>query len=604
MNKPKLLLSLLALAGGLALAPLLAAQEAATAAVTTAQPAADATPPAADAPKSLHQKIHDAIHDKVRAAVKIGGGDSGNIEIGKHVLKITPHANGEAEVSIDGKDEGEGRHGRHDNAVVTIGRDASLPADGHADAVVAVLGNATSAGTVEDAVVAVLGDVDVTGPVGQAVVAVFGNARVDGSVHGDVVAVMGDLELGPNAVIDGQVSTVGGELKRDPAAQIKGSVQTVTMFAGGSGALAGLHAWIRHALLLGRPLAIAPGLGWAWAIAGVFLALYLLVALLFHTGVERCVRTMEESPGKAVLASVLALLLKPIVFLLVFVTVIGIILMPFLAIAVWVMGLFGKAVALAWLGHRVLPRRESPTPAFTVLAVLAGGLIVTALYLVPVLGFIVYKGFDILGFGIVLYTLLQLWRASRAEASPPPAEAASPAAGATGGTAGAAASMAGAAAGEPSAAQPAADPAAAAPSAPATPRPAPAAMASSYPRAGFWVRMAALFVDLVLVGVVCEVLHIRTHGSVLVVLAAYGAIMWKLRGATVGDIIFNLRVLRDDGREMDWPTSVVRALGCFLSFVVIFLGFIWIAFDGQRQGWHDKIAGTLVVRVPRAQPLV
>ena len=43
----------------------------------------------------------------------------------------------------------------------------------------------------------------------------------------------------------------------------------------------------------------------------------------------------------------------------------------------------------------------------------------------------------------------------------------------------------------------------------------------------------------------------------------------------------------------------MRALGCFLSLAVVGLGFIWIAFDGAHQAWHDKIAGTVVVRVPK-----
>jgi len=63
-------------------------------------------------------------------------------------------------------------------------------------------------------------------------------------------------------------------------------------------------------------------------------------------------------------------------------------------------------------------------------------------------------------------------------------------------------------------------------------------------------------------------------------------------------------VVRIDARPVDWPTAIVRALGCFISIVVIGLGFIWIAFDPEKQGWHDKIAGTVVVRVPNTVPLV
>jgi uncharacterized RDD family membrane protein YckC len=65
-----------------------------------------------------------------------------------------------------------------------------------------------------------------------------------------------------------------------------------------------------------------------------------------------------------------------------------------------------------------------------------------------------------------------------------------------------------------------------------------------------------------------------------------------------------LQVVRLDGREIDWATAIVRALGCFLSLAAAGLGFIWIAFDNGKQAWHDKIAGTVVVRTAKGLPLV
>ena len=56
--------------------------------------------------------------------------------------------------------------------------------------------------------------------------------------------------------------------------------------------------------------------------------------------------------------------------------------------------------------------------------------------------------------------------------------------------------------------------------------------------------------------------------------------------------------------RLDWPTCIVRALSCFLSLIVGGLGFLWIVFDVDRQAWHDKIAGTAVVRVPPGRSLV
>ena len=112
----------------------------------------------------------------------------------------------------------------------------------------------------------------------------------------------------------------------------------------------------------------------------------------------------------------------------------------------------------------------------------------------------------------------------------------------------------------------------------------------------------ALLIDAILVGVLLSVL--QAHHLHLLVLAAYGAVMWKLRGSTIGGIVFDLRVVRLDGREVDWETAIVRALSCFLSLAVAGLGFIWIAFDHENQAWHDKIAGTVVVRAAKGAPLV
>lgn len=125
---------------------------------------------------------------------------------------------------------------------------------------------------------------------------------------------------------------------------------------------------------------------------------------------------------------------------------------------------------------------------------------------------------------------------------------------------------------------------------------------ATLPRAGFWIRMLALLIDVVLIGTVLAM--IGKPNSILLVLAGYGALMWKLRGTTVGGIICNLRVARIDGEPLGWDTAIIRALGCFLSLVVAGLGFFWIAFDREHQGWHDKIAGTVVVLVPKGRGLL
>jgi uncharacterized RDD family membrane protein YckC len=115
--------------------------------------------------------------------------------------------------------------------------------------------------------------------------------------------------------------------------------------------------------------------------------------------------------------------------------------------------------------------------------------------------------------------------------------------------------------------------------------------------------MAALLLDALLVAILMRAVH-HMFDAQLLVLAIYGAVMWKMRGSTVGGIVFDLQVVRLDDRPIDWETAIIRALGCFLSLAVIGLGFFWIAFDAGKQAWHDKIAGTVVVRVRKGVPLV
>jgi uncharacterized RDD family membrane protein YckC len=469
------------------------------------------------------------------------------------------------------------RHHHHDNDLVSIGHGSNLAHGEHADSVVSVFGSSTSDGEAE-VVVSVFGNTRVTGPLSDSAVAVLGNTYVDSAVDGDAVAVLGNIELGPNAEIGGNVVAVGGAVKRDPAAIIHGNVRTV---AGNFVELGWLQPWIDHCLLYARPLAFVPGIGWAWRLALACLALYIGLALLFRPAVMRCVETIETKPGATILASLLTVLLIPILLVLLCITVIGIAAVPFLMFALLCVGFFGKAVMLAWLGRRCIKHAEGPGshPAF---AVLIGGIIVLALYVVPVVGFVVFKLLGLMGIGVVVYTLVlgaQAHRAARDAGlhspTPPRAEAA-PAA--------AAAPVAAAAA-----------PAAAAAVPPAAPPPSPAVTAA-LPHAGFWIRIAALLLDALLIGMLLGVLR-HSHNVELVALAVYGAVMWKLRGATLGGTVFDLRVVRLDGRPIEWETAIIRALGCFLSLAVAGLGFFWIAFDQGKQAWHDKIAGTVVVRV-------
>lgn len=500
------------------------------------------------------------------------------------------------------------RSHRQDSDLVNVGHDSTLAEGQKSDSVVSIFGSSTSDGETDD-VVSVFGDTRVTGTVHDSAVAVVGDVYIDGKVEGNAVAVLGNMELGPHAEVEGDVLAIGGTMRRDPAAVVHGGMQDYfSLDFGGAG---WLRTWIHHCLLFGRPLALAPGLGWAWGLALSFLALYAGLALVFRDGITRCVETFETQPGQSVLAALMAMLLTPVLVVLLFITVVGIAAVPFVVFGLFCAGLFGKAVMLAWLGRRVTDKRMVGPMSHPAVAVLIGGVLVTALYLVPFIGFIVYKLLGVLGLGAVVYTLILGARAHQAAkatnrpvpVSPPPSSAA--AAGGASAAASAASSGAAAASGASEASSAAGSPGIASPlgggpSVASAPPHSP--ITAALPRAGFWVRMIALLLDAILIGFLMSVLHIQ-HLELLA-LAAYGAVMWKTRGTTIGGIVLDLRVVRLDGREIDWETAIVRALGCFLSLVVAGLGFFWIAFDHNSQGWHDKIAGTVVVRVARGTPLI
>jgi uncharacterized RDD family membrane protein YckC len=109
------------------------------------------------------------------------------------------------------------------------------------------------------------------------------------------------------------------------------------------------------------------------------------------------------------------------------------------------------------------------------------------------------------------------------------------------------------------------------------------------------MRTGAMAIDIVIVAVPSHLLDHSGSGTFFVLLATYATVMWKLKGTTVGGLICHLHIVRLDGRPIDWPTAVVRTLGCFISLCAVGLGFIWVAFDPERQSWHDKLAGTTAV---------
>jgi uncharacterized RDD family membrane protein YckC len=84
---------------------------------------------------------------------------------------------------------------------------------------------------------------------------------------------------------------------------------------------------------------------------------------------------------------------------------------------------------------------------------------------------------------------------------------------------------------------------------------------------------------------------------VLFLILLYFPFFWARGGQTPGMWPFGLRVVRDlDGGRIGWGAALLRMLGMYVASAVFYLGFIWILVDKRRRGFHDLIAGTVVVK--------
>jgi uncharacterized RDD family membrane protein YckC len=131
----------------------------------------------------------------------------------------------------------------------------------------------------------------------------------------------------------------------------------------------------------------------------------------------------------------------------------------------------------------------------------------------------------------------------------------------------------------------------------------PAAVAGDlalFPRATFLDRVAAFALDCLLVGIGVQVLDFSSHGGWFpLMLFAYHVAFWAWKGTTLGGIVVGLRVIRMQGTDVRPADALVRGLASIFSLVALGIGCFWMLQDPERQMWHDKIAGTLVVKMPR-----
>ncbi|MFA5234327.1 MAG: RDD family protein [Sulfurimonas sp.] len=140
----------------------------------------------------------------------------------------------------------------------------------------------------------------------------------------------------------------------------------------------------------------------------------------------------------------------------------------------------------------------------------------------------------------------------------------------------------------------------------------------SYEYAGFWVRVGASLIDLALLLMITLPLTLMIYGSDMVwnsediilgpadFLINYSLpffatiIFWMYKSATPGKMVLHLKVLDEiTGDKLTIGQSIGRYFAYIPAMLIFMLGIFWVAWDKKKQGWHDKLAKTVVVRNKR-----
>lgn len=130
---------------------------------------------------------------------------------------------------------------------------------------------------------------------------------------------------------------------------------------------------------------------------------------------------------------------------------------------------------------------------------------------------------------------------------------------------------------------------------------------------GFWVRVFASLIDSVLMALVLLPFAYTLYGEDLIsrqgqlegwsnilfnylIPLAIVLLFWFYRSATPGKMLLKAEIVDEDslGKPQAWQW-IVRYLGYYVSMLVLGLGFLWVGWDARKQGFHDKLARTVVI---------
>jgi uncharacterized RDD family membrane protein YckC len=437
-------------------------------------------------------------------------------------------------------------------------------------------------------------------------VVIGGDAQIDGHVEGDLVVILGSLRVGSDAVLDQQVTAVGGHVTVASGATLR---REIVVVGGGLDApegvrsrrgqviidpsVLGMHAgavlpWVTRGLGMGR--LIVPDQRWVWLVVAFLGLVYLLVNVVADTPVRRAAAALVATPLTAFGAGLLVLLLLGPLSALLAISIVGIAVIPFLLCAVLAAGLVGKVAALRWVGMSIMRDTEPTFPVRATAAFVIGFIAMTLIYMVPVIGLASWALLGVAGLGAVTMALIEAYRREHPpEPLPPMPPSAAPPSG-------------------PSSDIPPPPPPSMTPVLPAATVATDPATASAalllFPRAAFKDRLAAVVLDVILVAIAVQFLGpFRPQRIFFLGLLVYHVAFWTWKQTTVGGIICHLRVVRAGTGALSFADALVRGLSAIFSMAVAGLGLLWILKEPDRLAWHDKIAGTYVVRVPQQWPV-
>lgn len=442
-------------------------------------------------------------------------------------------------------------------------------------------GTADVQGTVDGDLVVIGGGAKISGTVNGNVVIIGGPLTCSGVINRDATVVLGSADLSEAAHVDHEAVFIGGPFKIAKESSILGErvliplgdvVKKIDFF----------KAWVLSGPLLGRLLSFT--VTWAWVVAGFFVALYLVTLLLFPGAVKAVYLTLEERPVTSIVSGLLMLILfAPLVVVLVM-SVVGIAVIPFLKIALILCLLFGKVGLMCFLGRSFGRASGFATLQAPFFAFLIGATVLLLAYVIPVFGILAWTMGTLFGLGGAIVALAGTFK--REESAVPPASVMVSTIRPTTGVAS-----------EPPLT--AAGTVASVPPSLATASPADTVLLQ---RAGFWKRLLAALLDLILLGLLTAAFG--RPGFFIPLAVIYFVAMWTWKGTTIGSLLLGLKIVRSDGRPVNFAVALVRSLSSFFSVLVFFLGFLWAGWDREKQGWHDKIAGTVVVKMPKGFALI